>query len=62
MAKMMHRDRITGGYEYMRCPKCHTEIEINHPIKVRMPYCSECGRIILDAEQRYCCWCGAKFA
>lgn len=61
MAEIVHKERIVGGYEYKQCPTCKTEIEIRHPSEMHMPYCSDCGRIVLDAEQKYCCWCGMKF-
>lgn len=53
--------RNIGGYEYVNCPECQTEIETNHPVQLDMPYCSDCKMIVLDANQKYCCWCGVEF-
>jgi len=61
MAKMVYKNRVMGGYKYVSCPKCNYEIEVNHPIELGMPYCSDCDGIVLDATQKYCCWCGEKF-
>ena len=41
--------------------KCGEIIEKGHPeYALEMPYCSYCGKIILDINQNYCCWCGQE--
>ena len=60
LATMILKKRITGGYKYVKC-ECGKEIEVSKPIELKMPYCSSCGKIVLDAAQIYCCWCGEKF-
>jgi hypothetical protein len=61
VAKIVYEKRVAGGYEYIKCPTCKTEIETRHPIELELPYCGDCGRMVLDAEQVYCCWCGQEF-
>lgn len=29
--------------------------------RVDMPYCGNCGKIVYDICQKYCCYCGIKF-
>lgn len=60
MARIIYKERHIGGYKYTQCPRCNHEFEIEHPMEFKMPYCSTCGKIILDAAQNYCCWCGEK--
>lgn len=61
MAEMIYKSRSLGGHRYKTCPNCHHEIETEHPIRLDMPYCGDCGKIVLDANQQYCCWCGERF-
>ena len=61
MTTMVSKKRINGGYKYVQCPKCGEEIQTSKPIELNLPYCSSCGKIVLDAAQIYCCWCGEKF-
>jgi hypothetical protein len=61
VAKIIHRERHVGGYRYVNCPECKTEIQTEKPILLPMPYCGECGMIVFDAAQKFCCWCGCKF-
>lgn len=61
MAKMVMRLRHVGGYRYVRCENCRHEMQTEKPIQLHMPYCGECGMIVLDLMQKYCCWCGSEF-
>ena len=61
MAQIVLKDRHIGSYEYSRC-SCGQETEIARPIQAKMPYCGECGKIVYDADQKFCGWCGAEFA
>lgn len=61
MAKIIYQNRSTGGYKYVSCPKCNEIIEVKHPLELEMPYCGNCGMVVLDSSQLYCCWCGDKF-
>lgn len=61
MAEIVCYTRLVGGYKYMNCPHCDGVVEVDKPRKLSMPYCSDCGKIVLDATQVYCCWCGKRF-
>jgi len=61
MTKIIYKNRHCGGYEYVKCPECNKVTEVNHPLESKMPYCGACGMAVLDIDQNYCCWCGAKF-
>lgn len=60
MAKIIDKKRLNGGYKYVKC-ECDKEIEIDKPMTLKLPYCSECNKIVFDANQNYCCWCGSYF-
>lgn len=59
-ADMVNRQRTVKGI-YISCTGCNTEMEIEKPVTVNVPYCGSCGKIVLDVTQKYCCWCGCKF-
>jgi len=62
MAKFKMIKRYICGDEKAFCETCKKEIPITASnIELEMPYCSECGKIVLDCSQNYCCWCGEKF-
>jgi hypothetical protein len=48
MAEMIYKKRITYGPS-------------NQLVQMDMPYCGDCGKIVFDCQQKYCCWCGGKF-
>jgi hypothetical protein len=60
-AKMVYHKKVCGGYKYVDCPTCKSSIEISRSCELEMPYCGSCGKIVLDAAQKYCCWCGKAF-
>ena len=61
MSKIIWKSRLVGGYRYKKY-ECECgrgkEIEIEHPVKLKLPYCGFCGKTLLDANQNYCGWCG----
>ncbi len=61
MAEIILRSRSVGNDRYVQCPECRHDIQIEAQTRLDMPYCSSCGKIVLDANQRYCCWCGVCF-
>ena len=54
------KDRRVGGYKYIQCPQCKKEIETEHPIDTKYPYCSRCGSLLADSFMNYCPSCGAR--
>lgn len=54
-------NRHLGGYEYANCPDCNKSIPIAKPVEIDVPYCSDCGKCVLDAAHQYCGWCGVQF-
>ncbi len=60
-AKIIPRKRTVGSYKYNECENCGHENAIEKPLRTDMPYCGYCGKIVLDAAQNYCCWCGSEF-
>ena len=58
------KDRFVGGYKYAetKCHNCGTieKVEVEHPIKTKVGYCSECGKRLDDIFMKYCPNCGAK--
>lgn len=54
------KDRHVGGYKYIQCPQCKKEIETEHPIDTKYPYCSRCGSLLEDSFMNYCPSCGAR--
>jgi len=58
--KMVKR-HICGGDKAF-CESCNKEVEITKGkfIELEMPYCNNCGKIIFDLNQNYCCWCGER--
>ena len=65
MAKIKPINRLTGGYKYVtaKCRYCRveSEIQIDKPVKLDLPYCSNCNKIVFDCTQNFCCWCGEEF-
>lgn len=61
MAKIIYKNRSHGGYKYTSCPICNNTVEVDRPVQLEMPYCGDCGMIVLDCSQKFCCWCGAAF-
>lgn len=55
---VVYHHRHLCGYEYITCPECKTEIQIAKPVEGDYPYCGGCGKVVLDAEQSFCGWCG----
>ncbi len=58
------KDRFVGRYKYVEI-KCHNcgsieQAEVEHPIKTKIGYCSECGKRLDDTFMKYCPNCGAK--
>lgn len=59
---IMKKRRMAGSFKYHNCTRCGHEDVIEKPMEnIDMPYCSKCGKIVLDQQQVYCCWCGVKF-
>ena len=63
MAKIKMIKRYVYGDYKAFCKKCNEIVEIttDTPIEIEMPYCNEYGKIVLDTNQNYCCWCGESF-
>ncbi|MFB0847311.1 hypothetical protein [Paenibacillus oleatilyticus] len=61
VAQIVHIERYYGGYRYVNCPECKTEIQTSNPILLKLPYCGSCGKSVADAAHKYCGWCGSKF-
>jgi len=60
-SNIIFKERLLGGYKYIKCPQCNHGFETEQPKQTRMPYCNQCNKIILDLTQKFCCWCGVKF-
>ena len=58
------KDRFVGGHKYaeIKCRNCGAteQAEVEHPIKTKIGYCSECGKRLDDTFMNYCPNCGAK--
>ena len=62
MAEIILKRRLAMGHNHIDCPHCGKVARPVSPgIYLDMPYCGECGKVVLDAGQKYCCWCGTKF-
>lgn len=61
MALKIMKDRHVGGVEYFQCPECKNVEMTNKPVKVQLPYCSECSKPVMDLVQNYCGYCGIEF-
>lgn len=61
MDKIKQIKRIVDNYRDEKCPECNHEYQTGSQTELNMPYCGECGKIVLDATQIYCCWCGCEF-
>jgi len=62
MARIKMIKRLVHGDDEAICEKCNEVVEITKKhIELEMPYCGECGKIVLDLAQNYCCWCGESF-
>jgi len=59
--EIIHHKRQVGSYKYKDCESCNHSNEIEKPVMLEMPYCSICGKIVHDAAQNYCCYCGCEF-
>jgi len=43
------------------CSKCGDIVRSAAPmVKIKVPYCGNCGKRIEDAEQKYCGYCGQE--
>jgi hypothetical protein len=60
MAKIIYKQRWYGSYKYTTCQICKAEFKIEQPIRLSIPYCNNCNKIILDCAQTYCGWCGVR--
>lgn len=58
------KERFVGGYKYKKtkCHNCGTteQVEVEHPVKTKIGYCSECEKRLDDTFMKYCPNCGAK--
>lgn len=62
MAKFKMIKRYINGESKAFCQQCKAKVPItNSVIRIEMPYCNNCGKIVFDLNQKYCCWCGEKF-
>ena len=52
--------RSVGGYRYIQCPECKTELQTEKPSHLDMPYCGVCGMSIADLAHKFCGWCGVE--
>lgn len=61
MAVINQIKRIVGNYRDDICPECKHKYQTGGQSEISMPYCGGCGKIVLDATQNFCCWCGCEF-
>jgi hypothetical protein len=59
--KIIYKPKIVGNYDRVVCPHCEKDFQHGTRTEMPMPYCGNCGKIVLDASQKFCGWCGCKF-
>jgi hypothetical protein len=58
---IVFKPKVVGSYDRVICPHCGLDFQHGQRVEMPMPYCENCGKIVFDITQRFCCWCGSKF-
>lgn len=60
MTKMVYHSRIVSDHDNHTCTQCGHLDHTGSESTLDLPYCGACGKVVLDINQSYCCWCGEK--